>query len=121
MAGLVWFPWGHDYFPRHSGYANFGRNLLPSLLLATSVTSLGNSMGGVNWEPVSGLDFYAGIGSAHRTVLPSSLSVNTALPSGATITTLTQEHAGLTIGVGFDLSVITTLFGSKSTSVASMP
>jgi hypothetical protein len=121
MAGLAWFPWGHDYFPRHSGYANYGRNLLPSLLLATSVTSLGNSVGGINWEPVSGLDFYAGVGSAHRTVLPSDLSVNTALPSGATFTTVTQEHAGLTIGLGFDLSVIATLFGSKSTSVASMP
>ena len=121
MVGLVWFPWGHDYFPRHSGYANFGRNLLPSMLLATSVTSLGNSIGGVNWEPVSGLDFYAGVGSAHRTVLPSALTVNTALPSMATITTLTQEHAGLTLGVGFDLNVITTLFSSKTTSVASMP
>ena len=121
MAGLVWFPWGHDYFPRHSGYVNLGRNLLPSILLATSVTSLGNSMGGVNWEPVSGLDFYAGLGSAHRTALPDGLTVNTALPSGATISTFTQEHAGLTVGVGFDLSVITTLFGSKSTSVATMP
>jgi hypothetical protein len=94
---------------------------LPSILLATSVTSLGNSMGGVNWEPVSGLDFYAGLGSAHRTALPDGLTVNTALPSGATISTFTQEHAGLTVGVGFDLSVITTLFGSKSTSVATMP
>jgi opacity protein-like surface antigen len=121
MAGVVWFPWGHDYFPRHSGYANFGRNLLPSLLIATSVSSLGNSMGGVNWEPASGMDFYAGIGSAHRTVLPSGLSVNTALPSGAGITQITQEHAGFTVGVGFDLSVITSLFSSKSTSVATMP
>ncbi len=121
MAGLVWFPWGHDYFPRHSGYANVGKNLLPSLLLATSVTSLGNSMGGVNWEPISGLDFYAGLGSAHRTVLPSGLSVNTAVATGTTITQITQEHAGFTIGVGFDLSVITALFGSKPTSVASMP
>jgi hypothetical protein len=121
MAGLVWFPWGHDYFPRHSGYENFGRNLLPSLLLATSVSSLGNSMGGVNWEPVSGLDFYAGIGSAHKTVLPSGLTVNTAVPSGYTLTQITQEHAGFTFGVGFDLNVITALFTSKTTSAASMP
>ena len=121
MAGLVWYPWGHDFFPHHSGYANSGRNLLPSLLLATSVSSLGNAMGGVNWEPVNGLDFFAGIGSAHRTSLPSGLSVNTAVPTGTTITGVTSEHAGLTLGVGFDLSVITTLFSAKSTSVASMP
>jgi hypothetical protein len=121
MAGLVWFPWGHDYFPRHSGYANFGRNLLPSALLATSVTSLGNSMGGVNWEPVSGLDFYVGLGSAHKMSLPSGLIVNSALESGSTLSQVTTEHAGFAIGVGFDLSVITQMFSSKTTSIATMP
>ena len=121
MAGITWFPWGHDYFPRHSGYANFGRNLLPSLLVATSVTSLGNSMGAVNWEPISGLDFFAGIGSAHRTSLPSGISVNTAVAPGTTLSNVTSEHVGLTIGLGFDLNTIITLFSSKSTSVASMP
>lgn len=121
MAGITWFPWGHDYFPRHSGFANFGRNLLPSLLVATSVTSLGNSMGAVNWEPVSGLDFFAGIASAHRVGLPSGLTVNTAVPAGTTLNSVTTEHVGLTLGLGFDLNTIMTLFSSKSTSVASMP
>jgi hypothetical protein len=121
MAGITWFPWGHDYFPRHSGYANFGRNLLPSLLVATSVTSLGNSMGAVNWEPVSGLDFFAGIGSAHRTSLPNGLTVNTPVAAGTTLSTVTSEHVGLTLGLGFDLNTIITLFSAKSTSVASMP
>ena len=121
MAGITWFPFGHDYFPRHSGYANFGRNLLPSLLMATSVTSFGNSMGAVNWEPVSGLDFFAGIGSAHRTSLPSGFTVNTAVAPGTTLSTVTSEHVGLTLGLGFDLNTIITLFTSKTTSVASMP
>jgi hypothetical protein len=121
MAGITWFPWGHDYFPRHSGYANFGRNLLPSVLVATSVTSLGNSMAAVNWEPVSGLDFFAGIGSAHRTSLPSGFTVNTAVAPGTTLSSVTTEHVGLALGLGFDLSTIMTLFGSKSASVASMP
>lgn len=121
MAGVVWFPWGHDYFPRHSGYANFGRNLLPSMMLATSVTSLGNSMGGVNWEPVSGIDFYAGIASAQKTALPSILSVNSVLPAGSTVSQVTTEHAGFSIGVGLDLSVITQMFSSKINSVAAIP
>lgn len=120
MAGLVWFPWGHDYFPRHNGYANFGRNLLPSMVLATSVTSLGNSMGGVNWEPVSGLDFYAGLASANKNALPSGISVNTAIESGSTLQQATQVHAGFAIGVGFDFSVFTSLFSAKTTA-ASMP
>jgi hypothetical protein len=121
MAGITWFPWGHDYFPRHSGYANFSRNLRPSLLFATSVTSLGNSTIAVNWEPVSGLDFFAGIGAAHRTSLPSGFTVNTAVASGTTLSTVTTEHVGLTLGLGFDLNTIITLFTSKTTSVASMP
>jgi hypothetical protein len=120
MAGVVWYPWGHDYFPRRSGYTSFGRNLLPSFLIATSVTSLGNSMGGVNWEPVAGLNFFAGVGNAHSTSLPSGLSVNTVVPTGTTINPVTHEHVGLTVGVGFDLNVITSLFSAK-TSVASMP
>ena len=121
MAGITWFPWGHDYFPRHSGYANFGRNLLPSLLVATSVTSLGNSMAAVNWEPVSGLDFFAGIGSGHRTSLQSGFTVNTAVATGATLNSVTTQHVGLTLGIGFDLNTMITLFSSKSTSVAAMP
>jgi len=120
MAGLVWFPWGHDYFPRRSGFANYGRNLAPSVLVATSVSTLGNSMVGVNWEPVSGIDFSAGLGSAHRTVLPSGITVNTAVSSGATLTQVTQEHAGFTFGFGVDLSVFTSIFGAK-TSAASQP
>jgi hypothetical protein len=120
MAGLLWFPWGHDYFPRRNGVLNSGHNLLPSVLVATSVTSLGNSMGGINWEPISGIDFFAGVGNAHENVLPSGLSVDMAVPSGTTLNQVTHEHAGLTIGFGLDLSVITTLFSSK-TSVASMP
>jgi hypothetical protein len=118
MAGLGWFPLGHDYYPRRLGYANFGRNLLPSLLLATSVTSLGNAMGGVNWEPIGGLDFYAGIASGHKTVLPSGLSVNTAAVPGTTVTPVTQEHVGLAIGVGMDLNSIIALFNFKGSQAA---
>jgi hypothetical protein len=120
MAGLAWFPLGHDYYPRRLGVANYGRNLLPSLMLATSVTSLGNAMGGINWEPISGLDFYAGVASAHKMVLPSGFAINTATVSGATVTPVTQEHVGFSIGVGMDLNSITALFGAKGTA-AGMP
>ena len=120
MVGLVWFPWGHDYFPRHSGFANYGRNLLPSVLVATSVSTLGNSMVGVNWEPVSGIDFTAGLGSAHRNVLPTGITLNTAVASGTTLNQVTQEHAGFTFGFGVDLNVFTAIFGAK-TSAAGQP
>jgi hypothetical protein len=121
MAGIVWYPWGHDYFPRRSGFANSGRNLLPSVLAASSVTSLGNGMLGVNWEPASGLNFYSGVSTGHKTSLPSGLLVNTAVESGTTLNTVTTEHVGFTVGLGFDLNSIMTLFSSKTTSVATMP
>lgn len=116
MAGLTWFPIGHDYYPHKLGYLNSGRNLIPSLLLATSVTSLGNSMGGINWEPIGGVDIYAGVASAHRSALPSGVAVNTAALPGTTITPVTQEHAGFAIGVGLDLNSIIAIFSFKGSS-----
>jgi len=78
-------------------------------------------MARVNWEPASGLNFYAGVSSGHKTSPPSGLLVNTALASGTTLNTVTSEHVGFTAGLGFDLNTIMTLFSSKSTSVATMP
>jgi hypothetical protein len=121
MAGVLWYPWGHDYFPRRTGFRNTGRNLAPSLLLASSITSLGNAMGGVNWEPVGGLDFYAGVASGHTVSPPLGFKVNTAVPTGTTLNWLTTEHAGLAFGVGFDLSVFGQIFGTKGTAQAGMP
>jgi hypothetical protein len=117
MVGITWYPWGRDYFPRHSGFSNPARNFLPSLLMATSVTSLGNAVGAVNWEPLSGIDIFAGIGSANKSALPSGFSpTTTAVPQGYALQTNTQLHAGFAIGVGFDLSVFTQLFGKSSSS-----
>ena len=39
MAGMALYPFGRDYFPRHKGFINYPRNYLPSILVATSVTS----------------------------------------------------------------------------------
>jgi len=119
MAGIAWYPWGRDYFPRHSGFASYKRNLMPSLLLATSVTSLGNAVGAVNWEPIGGIDLFAGIGSAHRNVLPSGLTTTTALPPSYTLSTATEVHVGFATGVAFDLGVFMQLF--QKTSAAGMP
>lgn len=119
MVGLTWYPWGRDYFPRHTGSSSYPRNLMPSLLLATSVTSLGNSMGAINWEPIGGIDVFAGVGSAHRNVLPNGVSTTTPLPSNYTLQTGTELHVGFTTGVAFDLGVFLQLF--QKTSPAGMP
>jgi hypothetical protein len=119
MVGVTWYPWGRDYFPRHSGSSSYRRNLMPSFLLATSVTSLGNAVGALNWEPIGGIDLFAGIGSAHRTVLPGGISTTTAVPTGYTLQTVTQEHAGFATGIAFDLSVFMQLF--QKTTPAGMP
>jgi hypothetical protein len=119
MAGLTWYPWGRDYFPRHSGFSSYRRNLLPSFLLATSVTSLGNAMGAINWEPIGGIDLFAGAGTAHRNVLPNGISTTTGLPSGYALQTATQVHVGFTTGIAFDFGVFLQLF--QKTSAAGMP
>ena len=127
MAGVAWFPLlgGRDYFPRGTSGSLHWRNLAPALLVATSVTSLGNAFVGPDFEPVNGLDLYVGIASAHQTALPSSQSLTAVLlPSGngnnpPTLQTATHVKAGLTFGVGFDLSVFTQIF--SKTSSAGLP
>jgi len=121
MAGVLWYPWGHDYFPRRSGFLNSGRNLIPSLLLASSITSLGSAAGAVNWEPTNGIDLYGGVGSAHTVVPPPGFTANTIIPSGTTLQTQMQLHWKLTFGVGFDLSVFGQIFGTKGTAAAGVP
>jgi hypothetical protein len=125
MSGVAWFPFGRDYFPHGSGLHVSPHDLWPSFLIATSITSIGNAVGAINMEPISGIDLFAGIGSAHRIDLPSSLSNpfttplypnSTATPSLQTNTTV---HAGFTAGIGLDLSVFIGLF--SKTSSASLP
>ena len=121
MAGVLWYPFGHDYFPRRSGFLNSGRNQIPSLLFASSITSLGSAAGAVNWEPMNGIDLYGGVGSAHTMVPVSGFTANTIIPTGTTVQTQTQLHWKLTFGVGFDLSVFGQIFGTKGTATAGLP
>ena len=125
MLGAVWFPAGRDYFPRGTSGSLHPRNFIPGFLVATAVTSLGNALIGPDFEPVNGIDFYVGIASAHQTSLPNSLPLSTVLlPVGSnnsppTLPTVTHLKAGLGIGVGFDLSIFSTLFGK--TTAAGLP
>jgi hypothetical protein len=120
MAGLTYYPWRRDYFPRHSGNGVYRRNLYPSIIGATSVTSLGNSVVVANWEPLSGLDIFAGGGWAHQNVLPSGITTSTILPAGYTLQLGTKVKSGFAFGFGFDVGILSQIFGSK-TSAASMP
>jgi hypothetical protein len=125
MAGVAWFPLGRDYFPRGTAGSLHLHNMVPALLAATSVTSLGNSFLGPDFEPVNGLDLYVGIATAHQTGLPSSQSLTTVLlPVGSNnsapaLSTVTHVKAGLTLGIGFDFSVFTQIF--SKTSSAGLP
>jgi hypothetical protein len=120
MAGITWYPVGRDYFPRRKGYTNYSRNYIPGVLVATSVTSLGSGFGGLSFEPLSGIGFFAGIASANRNVLPAGVSPNSAQASGYTLPNVTQVRVGFSAGIAFDLSVFTSLF-SKSTPAGGLP
>jgi hypothetical protein len=117
MAGVGWFPVGRDYFSRERGTSFRVKNLVPSVLVASSITSLGSVFLGPNFEPVNGLNLYAGYASAHQASLPSGVSSTTPyIPVGSsstppTLNTTTRLKFGFTFGVGFDLSVFLQLFG----------
>jgi hypothetical protein len=119
MVGVVWYAWRHDYFPRHSGFSNFRQNYYPSLLIATSVNTLGNALGAVSFEPITGIDLFAGIGSANSTRLPSGVSLTTPVSSTYTFTGVTNVHTGFSAGIAVDLGIFTQLF-TKS-QAAAMP
>lgn len=119
MVGVVWYPWRHDYFPRRSGFSNFRQNYYPSLLIATSVNTLGNALGAINFEPITGIDLFGGIGSANSTRLPAGVSLTTPVSSTYTFTGVTNVHTGLSLGIALDLGIFNQIF-TKS-QAASMP
>jgi hypothetical protein len=115
MAGIAWFPLHRDYFSRERGNMFKAKNLVPSLLLASSITSLGSAFIGPNFEPVNGLDIFAGYASANQASLPSGVSPYTVYPAGSTgnpptLNTGTDLKGGFSFGVGFDLNVFIQLF-----------
>lgn len=116
MAGVEWFLFGgRDYFSRDRGNRFRKKNWVPSLLVASSVTSLGSMFFGPNLEPVNGFDVFGGYASAHQSSLPTKASLYTVYPPGSngnppTLGTNTHLKWGGTVGVGFDLSVFLQLF-----------
>ena len=120
MVGISWYPWGRDYFPRRKGFTNYPRNYFPAFLIGTSVTSFGSAFGGLNLEPISGIDFYGGVASANRSVLPNGIASTTLVPTTYTVTPGTQVHVGIAAGIAFDPGVIGQLF-SKSTPTGGVP
>jgi hypothetical protein len=121
MVGVAWFPLGRDYFPYGTGGSiRRLKNYSPSLLGATSVTSLGNFFLGPDVEPANGVNFFAGVAAGHQNTLPSGVSLNTPLlPVGASnsppaLPTATHEKWGISLGVAFDVNVFTQIFGKAS-------
>ena len=115
MAGVAWFPFHRDYFSRQRGDAPMWRNMVPSLLFASSITSLGSAFVGPNFEPINGIDFFAGYATAHQLSLPKGVSPYVVYPASSTgnpptLNLATHEKGGISFGVGFDLSVFLQLF-----------
>jgi hypothetical protein len=117
MLGIAWFPWHRDYFPRGRGALFQGRDMIPSFMAASSVTSLGSVFFGPNFEPFNGIDLFGGWATANVTRLAKGTSLTQVyLPGGSgsaapTINTATQVKGGISFGVGFDISVFLQLFG----------
>lgn len=117
IAAITYFPLGRNYFPRHlqigrAPSSSIAKDLASDfgLMLGTSVTQLGSGFGGVSFEPLYGLNFYAGIASASSTRLASGGGSNHDIYTTSTAPTIQNLHVGLSLGIGFDFNVFTSIF-----------
>jgi hypothetical protein len=113
MAGVSWTPWGRDYFPfgSHGAANDFGwHSLLPSILIGTSVTSLGNGFAGANFEPVHGTNIFLGIANGQSQELPQGITTNSVFTKDQTLTLQTRQRGAFAFGVGFDYGIFCSIF-----------
>lgn len=117
IAAITYFPFGRNYFPRrlqigHAPSSSIAKDLASDfgLMLGTSVTQLGSGFGGVSFEPLYGLNFYAGIASANSTRLAAGGGSNHDIYTTSTAPTIQNLHVGLSLGIGFDFNVFTNIF-----------
>lgn len=110
IVGLNWYPGGRDFYPTYLGK----RRWIPGILFGTSFTSTSTFMGGPNFEFVNGLDLYGGIAVGNETQLAKgvTLGVTQFTSSSATVPTTQNLKPGAFFGLGFDLSVFSSIFKS---------
>lgn len=117
MAGIDWYPLRRDFYPR---YLPWWKRMFPGLLFGTSVTATGFFIGGLDFEPVNGLDFIFGgeVGPVKQlapglTLGPTG-STGPYFASTDTVPTRQKLAGGFVFGIGFDLSVFSAVFSSSS-------
>lgn len=129
FAGLEIYIDRRDLFP---GYLSNSMRWTPGFLVGTSATAPTNFMVGLNFEPVTGIDFYGGMLYGQETRLANGISsgpAGTQLSTSGTVPT-TQSYVccKVFIGVGLDAHFVTSIFtglfggggaGQTSTSSAS--
>jgi hypothetical protein len=113
VVGVVWYPWGRDYFPfgtsQSVGVSGWQR-LKPGFVMGTSITSLGNAFGGVNIEPTNGVDFYFGGANGTSTSLAPGTTTSSFFADDKYLPTQTTQHVGFAFGVGLDYTVFCSIF-----------
>jgi hypothetical protein len=112
ILGINWYPGGRDFYP---GYLRGARRLVPGILFGTTVSSAGNFVAGLDFEPVNGIDFIIGgeLGPVSRLASGVTLGANPSgayFASGDTVPTQQRLGGGVAFGIGFDLSVFTAIF-----------
>jgi hypothetical protein len=116
IAGINFYPGGRDFYP---GYLRGWRRVIPGFLFGTSVTAMGNFVGGLDFEPVNGFDIILG-GEAGpvKQLLPGVILGTgpgaTQFAAGDSPPTRQHTTGGFVFGIGFDLSVFSAVFGGAS-------
>jgi hypothetical protein len=120
IAGINWYLRKRDYFP---GYLTWKDRITPGILLATSVTSLGNVFLGADIEPFNGIDLYATLNIGQKTNLAPGVIPGVTLFSASATTVPTRQTTayGFAGGIGFNFSIFSSIFskGSAPSAAAS--
>jgi hypothetical protein len=118
MLGLEVYFVKRDLFPGTLTPKMRAQRLIPGLLLGGASGSSPSFMLGLNWEPVTGVDFYGGGHYAQVTGLASGLNTTTSsLPASGTVPTVTPYRCcGLFIGAGIDVHIFQSIFSGGGTA-----
>jgi len=108
MLGFEVYFVKRDLFP---GRLTKTMRATPGLLLGGAPGATPSFMLGLNWEPMTGVDFYAGGHYAQVTGLANGINTGTPLPASGTVPTATPYRCcGLFLGAGIDVHVFQSIF-----------
>jgi hypothetical protein len=111
MIGIDYYLLGpRDVFPNRR--VSLRERFTPGILVGTAMTEQNHYFGGVDFEPMLGLDFAFGYHFGKRTALQNGYVVDQIIPSSVTaVPTRSVFRSGFFGMIGFDVNIFRSVFG----------